>query len=689
MIDIGTRLGNKYFVVTRQERVAAGERFEVRTPNGEMRWAQWLCNEALTAPQVVALQAELATVPGHTAVRSPDELVTSPDGTPAAIFPRAFPRPLQELIPGLVVAGQESRRLQTARTLIAWCAGLADSLNALHGARVVHGALSLEHLGVEGDGEGARILISGFGLEPARRIASGGARPTLRNDLAAVVLILHGLFEKCGVKLGGTALVRWDVLRNCARAGDHVALTRGAALAQALRDLIAEEEAAHRARSAVPRAAAPSAVPASAPAVPPKVSPRALKLGAAAALVVVVAGVALLSLDRSGSPLLHGSSTRSSLASGNCGEEPMAPPLGVSLSAPARALGAVCGSDGALLLAVLNGEVLSLAQRPARRGERFRGEPQRIAESVSEAAVLRDTQQPMVVWRRTSGAPFGAARLTSPAEPLALSLGSWRAEQFRGVWPLRLERDAVWVASNLLVAGAPRAVVLRLPTDNREPPTAFRIGEVTLLATIPGSAATLLVQGDGALTAVTVATNALGVLSTDATAPATPEEVTARSVRLDALPRSEPWRATNRWLLAAPEGVAVPGGARHFVITAGDEPLPPACTPSSCAARGAVHALAFAARGAPADTRLSERGLASAIALEADGTRRVAGNAAAGNAATVWSVDTNNVVSEVPLRDVATPAALAGCGDDLWIAHDESTPRLAASPITCALLHRQ
>jgi hypothetical protein len=693
MIDIGTRLGNKYFVVARQERISAGERFQVRTPQGEVRWAQWLCNEALTAPQVVALQAELATVPGHAAVRSPVELVTSPNGAPAAIYEQAFPRPLEELIPGLVVAGQESRRLQTARTLIAWCAGLADSLNALHGARVVHGALSLQHLGVEGDGEGARILISGFGLEPARRIATGGARPTLRSDLAAVVLILHGLFEKCDVKLSGTALVRWDVLRNCARAGDHVALTRGAALAQALRELIAEEEAAHRARSAVPRAAAPSAAPASASASAPapaaKVSPRALKLGAAAALVVIVAGVALLSLDRSGSPLLRGISTRSSLGSGQCGEEPMAPPLGVALSSPARALGAVCGSDGALRLAVLNGEVLSFAQRTARRGEGFRGEPQRIAESVSEAAVLRDAQQPMVVWRRTSGAPFGAARLTSPAEPLALSLGAWRAEQFRGVWPLRLERDAVWVASNLLVAGAPRAVVLRLPTDNREPPTAFRIGDVTLLATIAGPAATLLVQGDGALTAVTVATNALGVLSIDPGAPAAPEEVTARSVPLAALPRSEPWRAPNRWVLAAPEGVAVPGGARHFVITTGDEPLPPACAPSSCAARGAVHALAFAERGAPADARLTERGLASAIALEADGTRRVAGNAATGNAATVWSVDTNDVVSEAPLRGVATPAALAGCGDDLWIAHDESPPRLAASPITCALLHRR
>lgn len=690
MIDIGTRLGNKYFVVTRQDRVAPGDRFEVRTPQGEVRWAQWLSNEALTAPQVSALQAELSAIPAHAAVRSPDELVTSPGGIPSAIFQQAFPRPLQELIPGMVVAGQESRRLQTTRTLVAWCAGLADTLNTLHSARVVHGALALQHLGVEGDGEGARILVSGFGLEPARRIASGGARPTLRTDLAAVVLILHGLFEQCGVKLGGTALVRWDVLRNCARAGDHVALTRGAALAQALRELVTEEEAAHRARTAVSRAPAPSAAPPSTPAPPAKITPRALKLGAAGGLAVLVAGTVLrLSLDRGGSTLLRGIATRSAVGSGLCGEEPMAPAVGVPLSAPIRDLGATCGADGALLLAVQSGEVLSLAQRPARRGERFHGEPQRIAESVAESAVLRDAQQPMVLWRRTSGSPFGAARLAAPGEPLTLSQGAWRADQFRGVWPLRVESDAVWVASNLLVAGAPRAVVLRLPTDNREPPTAFRLGEVTLLATIAGPAATLLVQGDGAVTAVTVAPNALRVLSHDAGAPATPEEVTARIVPLEALPRSEPWRAGTRWVLAAPEGVTVPGGARHFAVTAGDDPLPAACPSSSCAARGAVHALAFAERGAPSDTRLTARGIARAVALEADGTRRIAGNTGADLAATMWSIDTNGGVSAVALRDVATPAALLGCGDDLWLAHDESPSRLAASPVTCALLQRR
>ncbi len=690
MIDIGTRLGNKYFVVTRQERVAVGERFEVRTPQGEVRWVQWLFNEALSAAQVTALQGELSAIPGIASVRSPDELVTSPGGIPAAIFLQAFPRPLQELLPGLVVAEQESRRLQAARTLIAWCAGLAESLHALHNARVVHGALSLQHLGVEGDGEGARILISGFGLEPARRIAGGGARPTLRSDLAAVVLILHGLFEQCGVKLSGTALVRWDVLRNCARAGDHVALTRGAALAQALRELVSEEEAAHRARSAVPRTAPPSAGPAPEPLTAARPSPRAIKLGAAAGIAVIAAGVALrVGLDRGGSQLFRGNATHSSLASGRCGEEPMAPPLGVSLPASVRSLGASCRSDGTLLYAVVSGEVLSVAQRPASRGERFRGAPVRVTEGVAEAAVLRDPQEPVVVWRRTSGAPFGAARLSAPSEPHTLSQGAWRAEQFRGVWPLRVERDAVWLASNLLVAGALRAVVLRLPTDDREPPTAFRIGDVTLLATIAGPAATLLVQGDGALTAVTVATNALRVLSSDAGAPATPDEVTARSVPLEALPRSEAWRATARWVLAAPEGVAVPGGARHFAVTVGDETLPAGCTPARCDARGAVHALAFAERGAPSDTRLSERGLASVVALDADGGRRFVGVGATGNGATVWSVDSNGAVSVVELRGASTPAALVACADDLWVAHDESPPRLASSPLACALLHRQ
>lgn len=367
----------------------------------------------------------------------------------------------------------------------------------------------------------------------------------------------------------------------------------------------------------------------------------------------------------------------------------MAPPLGVSLSTSTRALGAACRPDGTLLFAVLGDGVLSVTQRSARRGEGFRGSPARISEGVSEAAVLRDPQEPVVVWRRASGPPFGAARLSAPSEPLTLSLGAWRAEQFRGVWPLRVERDAVWLASNLLVAGAPRAVVVRLPTNAQEPPTAFRLGDVSLLATIAGPAATLLVQGDGALSAVTVATTALSVLSSDAGAPATSDEVAARTVPLEALPRSEAWRAPTRWVLAAPEGVAVPGGARHFVVTAVDEPLPAGCDATRCAARGAVHALAFADRGPPSDTRLAERGLASALARDADGGRRFVGLGASGNGTTVWSVDTSNAVSVVELQGASTPSTLVACGDELWIAHDESPPRLACSPLPCALLHRQ
>ncbi|MFO0624314.1 MAG: hypothetical protein U0325_01755 [Polyangiales bacterium] len=690
MIDVGTRLGGKYFVVARQERIAIGDRFEVRTPQGEVRWAQWLHRDALSAPQVAALQAELSAVPGHSAVRAPVELVTSPGGIPAAIFERDFARPLQELIPGLVVAGQESRRLPTARTLVAWCAGLADSLSALHKASVVHGALALQHLGVEGDGEGARVLIQGFGLEPARRIATNAARPTLRADLAAVVLILQSLFEQCGVKLTGTALVRWDVLRNCARAGDHVALTHGAALAQALRELIQEEEADHRARTAVSRLALPAAAVATETAAPPDPRRRRFWIVAAIGLSAAAAGTALaLRADQGTSTLLRGIATRNSLASGRCGEEPMAPTVGVAIAAPARALGAACGSDGALRVAILSGDVLSLAQRPARRGERFRGAPQRLAEGVAEFAVLSDDPEPLALWRRTAGAPFAAARLTASAESVALAQGSWRADQFRGVWPLRAERDALWVASNLLVAGAPRAVVLRLPTDDREAPSAFRIGEVTLLAAIAGPAATLLVQDGQQVLAITIATNALRVLSTDAGPAASPDDVATRTVPLDALPRSEPWRFSGRWVLAAPEGVTVPGGARHFAVTVGDTPLPAGCTASACAARGVVHALAFAERGPPIAVQLTAHGLAASVGLEADGTRRVAGNGAASADATVWTVDTSDTVSEVPLRDVATPTAILACGDDLWIAHDEQAPRLAASPMTCALLHRR
>jgi hypothetical protein len=135
--------------------------------------------------------------------------------------------------------------------------------------------------------------------------------------------------------------------------------------------------------------------------------------------------------------------------------------------------------------------------------------------------------------------------------------------------------------------------------------------------------------------------------------------------------------------------VVVPGGARHFAVTVGNDPLPSGCTVTRCAARGAVHALAFAERGAPTDTQLTERGLASAVELEASGGRRFSGLGAAGDGASVWSVDTSDAVSAVELRGASTPTALVTCGDELWIAHDETPPRLASSPLSCALLHRQ
>ena len=42
------------------------------------------------------------------------------------------------------------------------------------------------------------------------------------------------------VDADGAALVRWELIRNCARAGDHPALQSGLALANAIRSLIDE-----------------------------------------------------------------------------------------------------------------------------------------------------------------------------------------------------------------------------------------------------------------------------------------------------------------------------------------------------------------------------------------------------------------------------------------------------------------
>lgn len=688
MIEVGTKLGGKYFITERQERVAVGARFEVRTAQGEVRWAQWLHDEALSAGQVAQLQGDLSALPAHAAFRSPDELVTSQGGLPAAIYYSPLPKPLTQLTASLTVASQESRRLPALRSLIPWIAALAEALGDLHSARSAHGAISLTHLGAHGDGSAAQVVLSGFGIEPARRAARGGVRPAPRADLSALVLVLHGLLEQVGAKLSGAALVRWDVLRNCARAGDHTALSSGDALATALRDLLADEEATLRAKSAVtklPSAPEPSADPA-VPSTDRWTRRRRLVAGGLAALLAAGAAAVALGANGRGARPSDGQ-TQTSLATARCGDEPMRPAVGFDLPSSPASISTVCRGDGSLFVSPRSMNGVFIADRASRRGESFRGAPSRVAEGASEHSLLDDPQGPWIAWRNATGRPFGAARIHGDAEQRALSQGDWRADRFRGVWLLRVEVGAVWLASNLLHGGRERAVVLRLPTTQSEAPTAYGLGEGAVIAAIGGQPASLLMREGGSLYTLTVATNALTVLSSTEAAV---ETIEVREVPEMGLLRSEPWRAEGRWTFAAPSGVAVAGGARMFAVTTGSAPLPEGCVGLPCAFRGEVFALSFADRGAPQASRLSANGRATSIAVESDGTRWIAGVGAHEGERTLWDLRANGVPTEHPIGG-GGDLSLLSCGDELWIAQLDapSSSRVTASPLPCVVLARR
>lgn len=699
MIEVGAKLGGKYFVTERQDRIVVGARFEVRTSQGVVRWAQWLHDGALNAGQVAQLQAELAAIPAHPLFRAVEEVVTSPRGIPAAIYSQPLPKPISHVTAGLSVASQESRRLPALRALFGWIAALADALNVLHAARATHGDISLPHLGAVGDGESAQVVLSGFGVEPARRAARAGATPTPRGDLNALVLLLHRLMEQLGAQLTGAALVRWDVLRNCARAGDHTALSSGSILAKSLRDLLHDEEAMHRAKTAVPKSPPAGATPSSPAAASPGADPRRRRVILKGALALVATAALAATIGAYGrSVASRGGRSQTALAAANCGDEPMRPPVGVALAVAPASIEGACRDDGTLVVTARGADGLFAADRPARRGEAFRAAPARVTDNASEHSVLEEPQGPWVAWRQASGAAFGAARLRGEPEPRALSQGAWRAERFRGVWILRVEAETLWLASNLVTAGVERAVVLRLPSGSSEAPEAFGVGEGAVVAAIGGQPATLLMREGASLYALSVPTNALRVLASGQTAgdagaasadaAVEASDVSVRTVPRESLRRSEPWRGGGRWVFAAPAGLAVPGGARLFAATRGDAALPEGCVGPPCAYRGEVFALSFVDRGPPQATRLASSGRASSITVGPDGTRWVAGVGAREEDLALWAVRADGVPVEHTLDGQGGPTSLTSCGDERWVAHAEPgpRPRLVASPLPCAVL---
>ena len=126
MINVGTKLGGKYFVVTKQDRVTPGAFFEVRDARAQVFWVQWLYDGPLNEAQMAQLRQELAALPVAPSLVLPDDVVSTDAGLPAALFNSAPPKPLSSLLPGLAVGGQEPRRIAALQCLVRWVTALAE-----------------------------------------------------------------------------------------------------------------------------------------------------------------------------------------------------------------------------------------------------------------------------------------------------------------------------------------------------------------------------------------------------------------------------------------------------------------------------------------------------------------------------------------------------------------------------------
>ncbi|MEZ4408020.1 MAG: hypothetical protein R3A52_16325 [Polyangiales bacterium] len=240
MIQLGEKLGGKYFVTEAIDASRVGHFVEVRDAQGTIYHAQPLLSRALPKEDLDQLKAEVDAVPRSMAFFKPDAVVWSKSGVPVAVYPALPPTPLLSRLAALFTGGLEERRRSALRALLGMFAPLAEELNNLHAVGVVHGAITLARLHVVEDRGVERLSLSGFGVEAAERYASKKPRPQPKADFAALTLCLADAMDRVKARPEGAPLVRWEMLRNCARAGDHPALQSGVALATAMRGVLDE-----------------------------------------------------------------------------------------------------------------------------------------------------------------------------------------------------------------------------------------------------------------------------------------------------------------------------------------------------------------------------------------------------------------------------------------------------------------
>lgn len=689
MVAVGDKLGGRYFITKAEGKLTPGEFLEVRDAQANVFYAQVLSTKSMTQPEVAALAREVASVSPMPTLFLPDEVTQDPSGVPFAIFSRAPSAPLLDDLRMYESGGSRERRALTFRAFTSAFSVLAEDLGKAGGSRSVHGAIAAPHLGATGRDATLKLELRGFGVDAAGRIQAKQERPVPRVDAAALFLTAHDLLDKTGSLPEGPALVKWNLLLACARAGDHPALQTTTALSRFLRDVLADAESAREspaARAAASLAADPAPTPSPAPAPPPRrvdlrawfdEHRRAVVGGAIAAGVIGLAGVALTLTDGPPAVPTPPSARPAGRADGGaaealpaCVSESIPAPTSTDLAPDGELFDAVCAGASLRLFSTSGADVLHAA-RDARRGARFADVVTLVTGGRTGGAdALAVGATPWVAWRHERRFSVGrAGESTTPVTASAELPGSWR-----GAWLLSVTERQAWVATTLDRPEGSLVVAMRLPIDQGgDTLRVYSLGEGTIDAVIPGDTASLLVRRTQGrrhdFTCITATTAVLPVLAL----PGAPDDAgpPMGAIPEVSLQRTAAFTVEAERVTASPNGVGRNSDARSFLLTEGADGV------------GAVTLLTYPPQGSPVGQALVPRG--SGVGLGANGHGEAVAVVTEGPSTLLFT----RVEGEAPTRERTalrgvTRAMVLTCGDEPWVAFTASSPaRVAALPLVC------
>ncbi len=682
-VAVGEKLGGRYFIVRPIPVVQPGTFVEVRDVQGAVVSATFLGDKPLAPATMESVRAEISLVPTLPGFFLPDAVFLSTSELPAAVFLRAIPPALSTHFPSLAVAGVSSAR----RLLLTAFARLAEDLASAHAAKATHGAIALPFVLVSRSDKDLALTLTGFGVEAARRTGSAHPKPTVRTDLAALVLTLRDALHATHAEPDGAALARWAVLTNCARGGDHAALSSGQALAQHLREYLPPEPPRRMAPSVVPKTDATAAAPILAPVETPRrrftvASRRPLVVVMGGSLTLVAAVALVVGYVHKGS---HATAVRTApthSAHAACGPESMSNPLGIDPQTPVDQVDALCAEDGTQTVAVARAghTVVGFARTTVRGGVLAWG-PVTLAENVQELGTVAETPTGPWIALRTSGrSAFAITEVSALPRTRPFAVGGWSEAGFHGAYLLNMSLSDAAVATTMRTPGGPVAVVFRAEAtgDTRS----YKIADGEVLAAEAGDPAALLIgthgPGGTTLQVYTVPVSSLAILASlqssadgggsDGGAPTDRRLALLPSVSVQ---RSSAFVVPDAAVTAAPYGF----GHRYLVTVtaAGDSDGVVSLVSLPGLGHGQPERRALASHGRGMD--LAPRGDHGVVALVTeDGTVSEYLLDAAGAGAT----------AELTLPGVEH-ARTVSCGADTWVTYATSQPRvhIASVPLPC------